>query len=352
MQYRQLGRTGLLVSELCLGTMTFGGGGAWSLFGELGQAEADGLVGRALEAGINFIDTADIYADGQSEIITGAALKNLGVRRSDVVLATKAYGATGRGPNDRGASRAHIIDAVQASLKRLGTDHIDLYQMHGFDPVTPIDETMRALDDLVRQGLVRYVGCCNARAWQMMKAIGVSERNGWVRFDTLQAYYTLAGRDLEREVVSLVQDQKLGLLVWSPLAGGLLSGKFGRDRAAPDGTRRASLPFPPVDEARAFDCIDAMRPIAEAHKVSVAQVALAWLLHQKHVTTVIVGARRIEQLDDNIAATRLALSAEELGQLDAASALPPEYPGWMFPIFVDQQRHPAPDTASGSGQPS
>ena len=340
MRYQQLGRTGLLVSELCLGTMTFGGGGVWTVMGEVQQPEADRLVGRALEAGINFIDTADIYSGGQSEIITGAALRNLGVRRSDVVLATKAYGATGPGPNDRGASRGHIMDAVHASLKRLGTDYIDLYQMHGFDPLTAVEETVRALDDLVRQGCVRYVGCSNARAWQVMKAVGIAERFGWARFESLQAYYSLAGRDLEREIVSMLRDQKIGLLVWSPLAGGLLSGKFGRDRDAPDGARRAGLPFPPVDEDRAFGCIDAMRPIAAAHGVSVAQVALGWLLRQGHVTSVIVGARRVEQLDDNIAATGLALTEAEMRALDAASALPPEYPGWMFDIFVDPQRLP------------
>ncbi len=340
MRFKQLGRTGLLVSELCLGTMTFGGGGVWSVMGDVGQSDADRLVGRALEAGINFIDTADIYAGGQSEVITGTALKNLGVSRHGVVLATKAYGATGPGPNERGASRGHIIDAVHASLRRLGTDYIDLYQMHGFDPVTPVEETMRALDDLVGQGLVRYVGCCNARAWQMMKAIGVADGRGWARFESLQAYYTLAARDLEREVISLVNDQKLGLLVWSPLAGGLLSGKFGPDRAASAGARRASLPFPPVDDARLEACVEAMRPIAAAHEVSVAQVAIAWLLQQPHVTSVIIGARRIEQLHDNIAATTLTLTGAEMETLGAVSALPPEYPGWMFPAFVDQQRFP------------
>ncbi len=340
MRYRQLGRTGLFVSELCLGTMTFGGAGAFGLMGSVQQAEADAMVGHALDAGINFIDTADIYSAGQSEAITGTALKNLGIKRTDVVLATKAYGETGPGHNDRGASRGHIMDAVQASLKRLGTDYIDLYQMHGFDPVTPVEETMRALDDLVGQGLVRYVGCSNARAWQVMKANGVADKRGWVRFETLQAYYSLAGRDLERDIVSMLDDQKVGLLVWSPLAGGFLSGKIGRDRAAPGDSRRASLPFPPIDEARAYDCIDAMRPIAAAHGVSVAQVALAWLLRQRHVTSVIVGAKRIEQLEDNIAATTLALTDAEMQTLNAVSALPPEYPGWMFEFFVDRYRVP------------
>lgn len=338
MRYKQLGRTGLMVSELCLGTMTFGGGNVWRLMGEVQQAEADAMVARALEAGINVIDTADVYAGGKSESITGTALKNLGVRRSDVVLATKAYAATGTGPNDRGASRGHLMDAVAASLKRLGTDYIDLYQLHGFDAVTPVEETMRALDDMVRRGMVRYVGISNARAWQVMKANGIAESRGWARFDSLQAYYSLAGRDLERDVVSMLDDQKVGLLVWSPLAGGLLSGKVGRDQTAADGTRRAQLDFPPVDQARAFDCIDAMRPMAAAHGVSVAQVALAWLLHQRHVTSVIVGAKNIGQLDDNIAAATLKLSPAELETLNAVSALPAEYPGWMVDGWVASER--------------
>ncbi len=339
MRYKQLGRTGLFVSELCLGTMTFGKGGNYShLFGEVAQADADRLVARSTEAGINFIDTADVYSGGQAEVITGTALRNLNIKRSDVVLATKAFGITGPGPNDRGASRGHIMDAVHASLRRLGTDYIDLYQIHGFDPITPIEETVRALDDLVRQGLVRYVGISNARAWQVMKAIGVAAQFGWARFETLQAYYSLASRDLEREIISLLDDQQVGLLVWSPLAGGLLAGRTGRGEAVAAGDRRAVLPFPPVDEARAFDCIDAMRPIAEAHGVSVAQVALGWLLHRPQVTAVIVGAKRLEQLDDNIAATNLRLDASELAALDAASTLPAEYPGWMFAAWNDVQR--------------
>jgi aryl-alcohol dehydrogenase-like predicted oxidoreductase len=338
MRYKQLGRTGLMVSELCLGTMTFGGGNVWSLMGDVQQAGADAMVARAVAAGINFIDTADVYAAGQSEVITGTALKNLGIKRSDVVLATKAYAATGPGPNDRGASRGHLLDAVAASLKRLGTDYIDLYQLHGYDALTPVDETMRALDDLVRRGMVRYVGVSNARAWQVMKANGIADKAGWGRFESLQAHYSLASRDVERDIVSMLDDQKVGLLVWSPLAGGLLSGKVSRDQTAPDGTRRSQLDFPPVDHARAFDCIDAMRPIAAAHGVSVAQVALAWLLHQSHVTSVIVGAKNIGQLDDNIAASALKLSAAELESLNAVSALPAEYPGWMVDGWVASER--------------
>jgi len=341
MRYHPLGRTGLLVSELCLGTMTFGGDDQFRVIGEVQQGDADKLIAHALDAGINFIDTADTYSGGQSEIITGAALKNLKIPRTDVVLATKAYGATGKGPNDRGASRGHIMDAVKASLTRLGTDHIDLYQMHGFDPLTPVEETMRALDDLVSQGHVRYVGISNARAWQVMKANGVADKFGWARFDSLQAYYSLAGRDLERDIVSMLEDQHLGLLVWSPLAGGLLSGKFGRDREAPKDSRRGQMDFPPVEKERAYDCIDVMRPIAELRGTSVAQIALAWLLHQQHVTSVIVGTKRVEQLEDNIAATSLRLSDAELTALDEASALAPEYPGWMLDFWVNPSRQPS-----------
>jgi aryl-alcohol dehydrogenase-like predicted oxidoreductase len=326
-----LGRTGLFVSELCLGTMTFGGGpGIWGKIGDLQQADAERLIGQALDAGINFIDTADVYAGGMSERITGQALKNLKVPRDSVVVATKVFGETGAGPNARGASRSHILDGVRASLARLQLDHIDLYQIHGFDPATPIEETVRALDYLVQQGLVRHVGVSNWAAWQIVKALGVSERLGLSRFESLQAYYTVAGRDIEREIIPMLKSEAVGLMVWSPLAGGLLSGKFGREQQADADSRRTSFDFPPVNRERADACIEAMRPIAQARGVSVAQVALAWLLYQPQVTTVIVGAKRPEQLADNIASTQLTLSPGELAQLDAVSALPSEYPGWMF----------------------
>ncbi|HWI82202.1 aldo/keto reductase [Ramlibacter sp.] len=331
MRHVPLGRTGLFVSQLCLGTMTFGGSsGMWAQIGQLQQAEAERLVGQALDAGINFIDTADIYAEGRSEQITGQALRNLKVPREQVVLATKVFGETGPGANMRGNSRGHIMDGVKASLRRLQVDHIDLYQIHGFDPATPIEETVRALDQLVRQGHVRYVGVSNWAAWQIMKALGISERLGLARFESLQAYYTVAGRDLERELVPLLRSEGLGLMVWSPLAGGLLSGKYDRQQQAEAGSRRIAFDFPPVDKDRAWDCVDAMRGIAHAHGVSVAQVALAWLLQQPAVTTVIVGAKRQEQLADNIAATQVRLAPEELAQLDAVSRLPSEYPAWML----------------------
>lgn len=330
MRYRRLGPSGLFVSELCLGTMTFGGsGGIWGQIGQLRQEEADALVRGALDAGINFIDTANVYAGGESERILGQSLKTLGVPREDVVIATKAMGPMGDGPNARGASRGHLLDQAKASLTRLGLDHIDLYQIHGFDPATPMVETLEALDTLVRHGHVRYIGLSNWAAWQVVKAIGIAEARKLAPILSLQAYYTLAGRDLERDVVPMLRSEGLGLMVWSPLAGGYLSGKYDRDGKGADG-RRASFDFPPVDKDRAQEVIGVMRGIAAGQGCSVAQVALAWLLHQPVVTSVIVGAKRVDQLAENIAATAVRLSAEDLAALDAASALAPEYPGWML----------------------
>lgn len=332
MRYTRLGSTGLYVSELCLGTMTFGGGdaGIWSHIGRLQQDEVDGIVRRSIEAGINFLDTANVYSAGRSEELTGQALRNLGVKRDDIVVATKVLGEMGPGPNGRGVSRYHVMEAAKASLRRLQLDHIDLYQIHGFDPATPIEEQLRALDTLVQQGHVRYIGVSNWAAWQIVKALGISERLGLARFASLQAYYTVAGRDLERELVPMMQSEGVGLLVWSPLAGGLLSGKFSRQGSTEAGSRRTSFDFPPVQMDRAWDVIDVMAPLAAAKGVSVAQIAIAWLLHQPVVTSVIIGAKRLDQLDDNLAAIGVRLSAEELAAIDRVSALPSEYPGWMF----------------------
>ncbi|HUY04257.1 MAG TPA: aldo/keto reductase [Rhodocyclaceae bacterium] len=331
MRYRLLGRTGLYVSELCLGTMTFGGQGFWKVMGGLGQDAATALVKQAFEAGVNFIDSANVYSLGESEALTGNAIKALGLPRDEIVVATKATGIMDEtAANGRGQSRYHLMNQVDASLKRLQLDHIDLYQLHGFDPLTPLEESLCTLNDLVRSGKVRYIGLCNMAAWQIMKALAISERHHWTRFESVQAYYTLAGRDLEREVLPLLRDQQLGLMVWSPLAGGLLSGKFGPDQKGPAGARRTSFDFPVVDKARAFRCIDAMRPIAQRHQATVARVALAWLLSRPQVCTVIVGAKTPEQLADNLGAARLELSVEELAALDEVSALPPEYPGWML----------------------
>jgi aryl-alcohol dehydrogenase-like predicted oxidoreductase len=331
MKYRPLGRTGQYVSEICLGTMTFhGGSGFWRNIGTLEQQAATDLVKRALEAGVNFIDTADVYSEGQSEVLLGQALRDLSVKREDVIIATKVRGRTGPGPNDIGLSRGHIMDQISGSLKRLGLEYVDLYQIHGFDPVTPLEETLRGLDDLVSRGLVRTIGCSNLAAWQIMKALGISKQESYARFETVQAYYTIAGRDLEREIVPVVLDQGLGVMVWSPLAGGFLSGKFTRENAGPNDARRAAFDFPPVNKERAYDIIDAMAPIAKAHEASVARVALAWLLQRPGVMTVIIGAKSVEQLDDNLAAVKLTLTPDELARLDEVSALPREYPGWML----------------------
>ena len=355
MRHRPLGRTGLFVSELCLGTMTFGGtDGMWAKIGDLQQSDAERLVGSALDAGINFIDTADVYAGGASEQITGQALKNLKVARDQVVVATKVFGETGPGPNSRGLTRSHILDGVKASLKRMQLDHIDLYQVHGFDPATPIEETLAALDQLVRHGHVRYIGVSNWAAWQIAKALGISQRLHLARFESLQAYYTVASRELERELVPMLRSEGVGLMVWSPLAGGLLSGKYGREMQAEAGSRRVAFDFPPVDKGRAFDSVDVMRPMAQERGVSVAQVALSWLLHQPQVTSVIVGAKRPDQLTDNIAATRVSLSADELARIDHVSQLPAEYPGWMFQRQGESRRKQIADAlvAGAAGTPT
>ena len=330
MKYKQLGNTGLIVSQLCLGTMTFSSGtGIYKHIGAVDQDAADAQVKASIDAGINFFDTADIYSGGESEQILGQSFRNLGIPRSDYVLATKVAGRMGPGKNHVGASRGHIMDAVDASLKRLGTDHIDLYQIHATDSLTPLEETMRALDDLVRQGKVRYIGVSNWQAWRLATAQGIAARAGLARFECLQAYYSVAGRDLERELVPLLEAEKMGLLIWSPLAGGLLSGKYSRENPSPEGARRSGFDFPIVDKARGWNVIDVLRPIAQAHGCSPARVALAWLLAKPAVTSVLIGAKRLDQLADNLGAIDLELTADDIRQLDKVSELPREYPGWM-----------------------
>lgn len=331
MQYRPLGRTGLLVSEICFGTMTFGDNdGLWANIGTLGIDDAVEQLKMSFDAGLNFIDTANIYHQGRTEEIIGEALRKTGVQRDCYVLATKVRGRMSADPNGVGLTRHHILNEIDNSLRRLGHDHVDLYQIHGFDPATPFDETLRALDDVVRSGKVRHIGLCNLAAWQIMKCLAISDMSGWTRFESIQPYYSVAGRDIEREIVPLAEDQGLAVLPWSPLAGGLLSGKFARDGEGPEGSRRATFDFPPVDHERAFDCVDAMRPIAAAHDCSVARVALAWQLTRSFVTSVIIGARTTEQLADNLAAAELELTDEEVQMIDAVSALPEEYPQWMI----------------------
>jgi aryl-alcohol dehydrogenase-like predicted oxidoreductase len=330
MKYNLLGNTGLKVSELCLGTMTFGGKGYFKAIGSLQQDNVDEIIKTSLDAGINFIDTANVYSEGMSEELTGQAIHNLGLNRDELVIATKVRGKMGDGPNDAGLTRKHIMQQVELSLKRLKTDYIDLYQIHSYDPLTPLEETLQTLDDLVRSGKVRYVGASNMASWQLMKALDYSFYNRLAKFVSLQAYYTVAGRDLERELIPLLNDQKLGLMVWSPLAGGLLSGKYTRDEQNKEGGRRANFDFPPVNRERVFDIIDVLQPMAEEKGTSVAELSLAWLLHQPAVSTVIIGANKIEQLHENLKAVDVQLTAEDLQKLDKISQLPKEYPGWML----------------------
>jgi aryl-alcohol dehydrogenase-like predicted oxidoreductase len=332
MKYNRLGQTGLFVSEICLGTMTFSGQNYFGgVIGTLGQKEATALIARSLEARVNFIDTANVYSLGESEKMTGVALKELGVKRSDVVLATKVFGRMGSGPNDLGASRGHIMDSISRSLERLQTDHIDLYQVHQSDAITGVEETMRALDDLVSQGMVRYVGVSNWEAWKIVKANGVADKRGWSRIETTQVYYSIAGRDLEQDIVPMMADQTVGCLVWSPLAGGYLAGKYtpGGDAKAEPG-RRASFDFPPIDKDKADRIVVAMRDVAKAHGVSVARVALAWVRQKPFVTSTIIGAKTLEQLNDNLEAVTLTLTPEEMAKLDEVSADRAQYPHWMI----------------------
>ncbi len=328
MRYRPLGSTGVLVSELCLGTMTFGSG--WGL-GGIDADGADAIVGRSLDVGVNFIDTADMYSEGDSEVLLGKALK--GGRRDRVVLASKAYGRMGQGANDAGLSKWHLVRACEASLKRLDTDRIDLYQIHAFDGLTPLEETLRALDQLVTAGKVLNIGFCNLPAWAASKALGISERLGLAKFVSAQMYYSLVGRDVEHEVVPLCQSENLALLPWSPLAGGFLSGKYRRDQAKhPEGSRFATSKFgefPPINKQLGFDVVEKLVETAARLHSTPTTLALAWLLHKPAVTSVIIGARRIEQLDDAFAATTIDLSAADLDAIDGLSAPADLYPGWM-----------------------
>jgi len=334
MKYRQLADTGVFVSELCLGAMTFGGQGQmWEVIGGLDQPAVDAIVHRAIDQGINFIDTADVYSAGESETMVGKALAG---RRHEIVLATKVRGRMGQGPNQVGLSRLHIVEAVEASLKRLGTDYIDLYQIHRFDPLTAIEDTLRTLDDLVHAGKVRYIGCSNLPAWYLMKALAVSRELGLERFKSTQSYYSLAGRELEREAIPLLKDQGLGLLVWSPLAGGFLSGKFART-GGDEAARRAKFDFPPVNREKGFAILDVLASVAKARGATVPQIALAWILANDAVTSVIIGARKLPQLDDNLKAVDVTVSAEDLKALDEASKLAVEYPAWMDALGSDRR---------------
>ena len=330
MKYNQLGKTGILVSELCLGTMTFGGKGYWKSIGELPQDEVNLLTKTAIDSGINFIDTANAYSEGLSETMLGKAINSLGISRQEVVVASKVRIRMGKGANQVGLSRLHISDSVDDSLKRLGLSHIDLLYIHGVDPITSLEETMRGLEDVVRSGKVRYLGISNHPAWMVAKANGIAEKMGWTKFVALQNYYSIAARDIERELVPLALSEGLGLMPWSPLAGGFLSGKFTRNNEVAGDSRRDTFDFPPVNKTKAYDIIDILLKIGSEHNVSAAQVALAYILSKPAVTSIIIGAKKHEQLLDNIKATQLKLTPDDLQKLDAVSALAPEYPGWML----------------------
>ena len=332
MNYNLFGNTGLLVSELCLGTMTFGGDGMWKAIGMLQQDEVNQLMKSAVDAGINFIDTANIYSYGESESLLGKSIKDAGLNRNELVIATKVRGRMSESHNNVGLSRYHIFQSVEASLKRLQLDHIDVLYVHGIDPLTPVEQTMRALNDLVNSGKVRYIAVCNWPAWMVMKAQGIARQNGWHAFEGLQYFYSIGARDIEREILPMAKDQQLAVMPWSPLAGGFFSGKYGRDVAA-GGNRRDAFDFPPINKEKGYDVIDVLTAISEAHKTTVAQVSLAWVRLQKGVTSTIIGAKTVQQLTDNLASVHLELSPEDLNRLNTISALSQEYPGWM----VDRQ---------------
>ena len=336
MKMRFLGNTGIKVSEICLGAMTFGGKGYWKAIGELGQKDADKLVTTSLDSGVNFFDVADVYSEGLAEEILGKALGN---KRKDIILATKVRGRTGKGPNDVGLSRHHIIEGCDASLKRLSTDYIDLYQVHSFDPFTPLEETLRALDDLVMSGKVRYIGASNYAGWQLMKALSISDRHNLERFVTLQAYYSLVARDLENELVPLCLDQKLGILTWSPLGGGFLTGKYRRGKKRPENARRTNREnqFLQFDEEKGFDIVGELEKIAGNHNATITQAALNYLLRKPGVSSVIIGANTLEQLKDDIKASDWEMTSEEVSRLDALSEPPAVYPYWMLKRVIQDR---------------
>ena len=331
MKYKILGNTGLKVSTICLGTMNYGGKGFFGYMGNLDQNAVDEQIKTVTEAGVNFIDTANIYSEGLSEVMIGQAIKNLSINRDDLVLATKVRGTMGKSQNDLGLSKKHIIQQVEGSLKRLGTDYIDMYQIHTADPLTPIEETIKTLDDLVRSGKIRYFGASNISAWQLMKGLAYSQYNHLDRFASFQANYSLDVRDAEREIVPMLQDQKVGMMVWSPLSGGLLTGKYKRNGQKEEGRLTT---FPPFHEERAYNVLDVLTPMAEKKQVSISQLALAWLLHQPVVTSIIIGATKIHQLQDNLKSVDVVFTTDELNQLNVVSKLPSEYPANVLEIMT------------------
>lgn len=344
MKYNLLGETGVLVSELCFGTMTFGGQGHWAAIGRQQQDEVNVLLKTAIDAGINFIDTANVYSFGLSEQLLGGGLKQSGLDRQSLFIATKVRGRMGPALNELGLSRYHIFQSVEESLLRLQTDHIDLLYVHGVDFATSVEQVVHTLHDVVQSGKVRYIGVCNWPAWMVMKALGIARKNGWHEFIAMQYFYATANRDAEQELLPLAQDQHLAFMPWSPLAGGFLSGKFTRDQTSTGGqSRRDNFDFPVINKERAYDIIEAMQPLAQGYGVSVAEVALAWVRQQQGVTSTIIGAKNVEQLKANIHSTGITLTPEELKKLDEVSKPEKIYPGWM----VERQmadRYPAAKT--------
>ena len=329
MKYNFLGNTGLVVSELCFGTMTFGGKGYWEAIGKIQQKEVNELMKVVVDSGINFIDTANVYSFGESETLLGQSIKDNGFSRNDLVIATKVRGRMGEGLNNVGLSRYHIFESVDESLQRLQLNHIDILYVHGVDPNTPIEEIMRSLNDIVLTGKVRYIAVCNWPAWMVMKSAGIAEKHGWNKFVGMQYFYSLAGRDIEREILPVAADQNLAMMPWSPLAGGFLGGKYARNADKAEGSRRDTFDFPPINKEKTYDIIDVITEVGEAHNVSVAEVALAWVRMQKGITSTIIGAKSVDQLNANVQSINLVLTADDLKKIDEVSALPKEYPGWM-----------------------
>ncbi|MFO7848002.1 MAG: aldo/keto reductase [Balneolaceae bacterium] len=340
MDYKLLGNTGLFVSELSFGTMSFGGEGFWKSVGEQQQEEADELIQMAVDAGINFIDTANVYSFGQSEEILGNSIDNLGLNPNELVISTKVRGAMGEGPNEQGLSRYHIFNSVEDSLERLNLEHIDLLYVHGVDSVMPIEEIMKNLNDIVDSGYVRYIGVSNWPAWMVAQANEMARHRGWHQFKAMQYYYSLSARDAEEALIPYADSENLAFVPWSPLAGGFLTGKFTRDQeTSGENARRDEFDFPPIDKEKAYDIVDVLKEIANKHSVTVAETALAWVRHQKGVTSTLIGAKNTDQLASNLRSADIELTSDDLQALDEISAVPARYPFWMVE-FQSQNRYP------------
>jgi aryl-alcohol dehydrogenase-like predicted oxidoreductase len=340
MEYKLLGDTGAYVSELSFGTMSFGGEGMWKSVGEQQQDEADELIQMAVDAGVNFIDTANVYSFGQSETILGNSIDNLGLNTNELVISTKVRGAMGDGPNEQGLSRYHMFNSVEESLERLNVDQIDLLYVHGVDKVMPVEEIMHSLNDLVDSGYVRYLGVSNWPAWMVAKANEIARFRGWHGFKAMQCYYSLSGRDAEDALIPYAEAENLAFVPWSPLAGGFLTGKFSREKeSSGENARRDEFDFPPIDKEKAYDIVDVMSGIADSHDATVAETALAWVRQQHGVTSTLIGAKSTEQLKSNLRSAEIELTHDNLKALDEVSATPARYPFWMAD-FQNQNRYP------------